>query len=152
MLTERQLESQRKYRAANPEKTREASRKWRAANPEKHRNAVKRWRKANPERDREIMRASLYDLAPGDYDAMLTAQGGACAICRQPETATRNGVVKALAVDHCHDSGVTRGLLCQRCNTAIGSLNDDPALIEAAAAYLRRNRHHDTQGVTMTGR
>lgn len=43
-----------------------------------------------------------------------------------------------LAVDHNHKTGKVRGLLCRRCNQALGKLEDDPALFEAAATYLRK--------------
>jgi hypothetical protein len=70
------------------------------------------------------------------FNAMLAEQGGVCAICGQPETATRNGKVRWLCVDHDHKTGDVRGLLCVGCNTAIGYAQDDPTRLEAAAAYL----------------
>lgn len=74
------------------------------------------------------------------YDELAEAQGGVCEICRLPEVATtRFGVVRRLAVDHCHSTGIVRGLLCMRCNTALGAVRDDVAVLEAAAAYLRRH-------------
>lgn len=54
-----------------------------------------------------------------------------CAICFE---APRLG--ERLAVDHCHETGVVRGLLCRRCNTGIGLLRDDPMVLNAAVAYL----------------
>ena len=67
------------------------------------------------------------------YDEMLTAQGGVCAICKQPEAVSRE---QALAVDHDHTRNVVRAILCNRCNRALGFFRDDPALLRAAAAYL----------------
>ena len=72
-----------------------------------------------------------YGVTRKDYDTMLVAQAGVCAICGKAE----NG--KRLAIDHCHKTGEVRGLLCALCNTAIGKLNDDPELLERAAMYLR---------------
>lgn len=80
---------------------------------------------------------STYGLSGADYDALLAAQAGVCAICRQPETSQVKGKVKALAVDHCHQSGKVRGLLCKNCNTALGSLRDSIPLLENALAYLK---------------
>ena len=81
-----------------------------------------------------------YGITPGDYDAMLVEQGCVCAICgghpgSQPRTDTRRSA-GVLRVDHDHDSGAVRGLLCDTCNRAIGFFRDDPNLLIAAAAYL----------------
>lgn len=76
------------------------------------------------------------DLAA--YQEMFVAQKGLCAVCNQPERDTRAGGQKWLAVDHHHETGSIRGLLCAACNTGIGKLGDDPALLRAAADYLER--------------
>lgn len=74
-----------------------------------------------------------YGLTEADYEAMQIAQGFRCAICHStPPPGER------LAVDHCHDTGAVRGLLCRRCNTGIGLLRDDPQILSAAVAYLDR--------------
>lgn len=75
-----------------------------------------------------------YGIEPEEFAALLDAQGGVCAICRGP----RNGPGDRLHVDHCHDTKKVRGLLCAKCNTAVGLLNDDPDRAAALAAYLRR--------------
>jgi hypothetical protein len=67
-----------------------------------------------------------------EYDALLDEQGHVCAICGGDD-GERN-----LAVDHCHTSGVVRGLLCSNCNKALGLLRDDTARLAAAIAYLKR--------------
>lgn len=78
-----------------------------------------------------------YGIAREEYEEMDCAQSGVCAICEQPETRLhRSGKVKALSVDHDHDTGAVRGLLCSACNTAIGLLGDDPDRLVAAAFYL----------------
>ena len=75
-----------------------------------------------------------YGLTPEDYDALAESQGGRCAICGGGP----NGPGSRLHVDHCHDSQRVRGLLCAKCNTAVGLLDNDPARAEALASYLRR--------------
>ena len=84
----------------------------------------------------------LRGLTQTQYDAMLAAQGGACAICRKPETEVggKRGcvTVKRLAVDHDHETGHIRGLLCRRCNTALGFFGDDVAGLWAAVDYLTK--------------
>ena len=74
-----------------------------------------------------------------EYEGMLEQQGGVCAICGKPE-AVKNvstGLVLALAVDHDHESGQVRGLLCNRCNVGLGFFST-AQLLEAALTYLRR--------------
>jgi hypothetical protein len=61
---------------------------------------------------------------------LLLKQGGHCLICAKDITARS-------AVDHCHRTGVVRGLLCGTCNSGLGMFNDRPELLEAAIAYLR---------------
>jgi len=71
------------------------------------------------------------------YFEILEAQGGACAICRQPEKSIR---FKYLAVDHCHKTGKIRGLLCHRCNKSLGSLLDSIESLENAIEYLKKHQ------------
>ncbi len=68
---------------------------------------------------------------------MLLLQNGVCALCRKAETSTYKGRIRQFAIDHDHATGKVRGLLCSTCNIGIGHLQDSPALLEAAAAYLR---------------
>jgi Recombination endonuclease VII len=70
-----------------------------------------------------------YGISPAEYDALLAKQGGACAICRRRAKGR-------LCVDHCHVTGMVRGLLCNECNGALGYLKDDQASLVAALAYL----------------
>ena len=72
-------------------------------------------------------------LTIAQYDQMLQAQGGVCAICHQPEMVERN---RHLAVDHDHRTGRIRGLLCLRCNRGLGLFLDLPERLRAAASYL----------------
>ena len=75
-----------------------------------------------------------YGLTLEQYDAMLAAQDGVCAICGEPRPEDRT-----LHVDHDHDTGEIRGLLCFKCNNALGDFNDDHDLFQRAAAYLDRD-------------
>lgn len=81
--------------------------------------------------------ASKYGLSVDDFDTMLQKQGGGCAICGHAVGILHRGKRLRLCVDHCHQTGVVRGILCNGCNTGIGSLKDDPNLLERAAEYLR---------------
>lgn len=75
------------------------------------------------------------------YQEMLHEQGGVCAICHKPEKHKDglSGKSKDLAVDHDHNTGAVRALLCSACNTALGLFRDDPALLNAAMAYLHKH-------------
>ncbi len=72
-----------------------------------------------------------YGLGPGEYERLYAAQGGRCWICRcRPQT-------RRLVVDHDHESGAVRGLLCTSCNhDLLGGAHDDVALLRRAVAYL----------------
>lgn len=88
---------------------------------------------------RKLQLKRSFGITPEQYAEMLAAQGGTCEICKKPETAARNGRVKDLAVDHCHNTNAVRRLLCSNCNHGLGHFKDDPALLRAAAGYLERH-------------
>ena len=75
-----------------------------------------------------------YELTDDDYNTLLASQDYKCAICRTDKPGGNGG--KYFHVDHDHVTGKVRGLLCHKCNTGIGHLNDDPARLIAAANYL----------------
>jgi hypothetical protein len=78
-----------------------------------------------------------YGLTLEQYDNLLCEQGGCCAICKlDPETATPG--LPVLHVDHNHKTGEVRGLLCGKCNMAIGLLMEDQDNLANASRYLLR--------------
>jgi hypothetical protein len=83
-----------------------------------------------------------YGLTPEQYDSMLESQGGVCAICRtdKRQIVSKTNEPRDLPVDHCHKTGKVRAILCHLCNSAIGSLRDDPALARRVADYLDEHR------------
>ena len=82
----------------------------------------------------------IYGITLDEYECMLVAQGGVCAICRRSETKLApNGNPTRLAIDHDHATGTVRGLLCNRCNITIGRANDDAAMLRLAAEYLEKH-------------
>jgi hypothetical protein len=82
----------------------------------------------------------LYGMTVETFEGMLAAQNGCCAICERPERAKINGKVKPLSVDHDHVTGAPRQLLCSHCNHTLGHMEDNPTLLEKAAAYLRKHQ------------
>lgn len=81
-------------------------------------------RAISPSRRRE----RVYSLSPESYAKMWLAQDGCCAICKKD--------AGRLVVDHSHETGDVRGLLCDRCNVALGWMEDEPSRLRNAAAYL----------------
>jgi hypothetical protein len=79
-----------------------------------------------------------YGITPEQYDVMLKNQNGVCAICKQPETASRAGKIKLLSVDHNHDTKQLRGLLCDECNKALGNFHEKIERLQSAEEYLQR--------------
>lgn len=134
-------EAGRQWHLAHPEQGKAKARAWRDRNPERaaaNRNA---WRSANPERahllERRKQLQRSYGMTTEQYDAMLAAQGGRCAICGA--TKNKSARRRYLAVDHDHVTGHTRGLLCDDCNTGIGHLGESIPRLRAAIEYLRKH-------------
>lgn len=75
-----------------------------------------------------------YGLTLERYDEMVAEQNGGCAICHDPP----DGKHQYFHVDHNHETGVVRGLLCSRCNTALGLFKSDVTRMEAAIRYLHQ--------------
>jgi len=75
----------------------------------------------------------VYGLKPGEYGRIYLYQGQVCAICRRA-----TGKTRALSVDHSHQTGEVRGLLCRPCNDMLGHLRDDWQAAQRAANYLLR--------------
>ena len=122
--------------------------RWYEANRAREIPRVTEWQRANPDlvrasrarakadgrrqaQDRRSYLKRTYGITVEQYDEMLASQGGVCAVCgREP----RDDI--SLHVDHDHETGAIRGLLCFRCNNSLGDLGDDPDLLRRAAAYI----------------
>lgn len=89
--------------------------------------------------NRKQKRLLRYGITDDQFLALYDEQNGLCAICNQPETSIIYGQPKTLAIDHDHQSGKVRGLLCSNCNNGLGRFMDDISRLEKAAEYLRRN-------------
>ena len=110
------------YRLNNLEKCKERKRNYDQLHPEK----VHEWSFKT--------RIRRMGLNPDEVIEYVNSHHGTCEICGAMPT------LRKLAVDHCHQTNVLRGLLCSNCNTGIGMFKDNPLLLNKAAVYLEKNR------------
>ena len=109
-----------------------ATEKYRKQNLNLYAKASKKhWEKLS-ENKRHSRWLNRYGITKNKYEEMYKLQNGLCLICKQQCSSGQN-----LSVDHCHKTGKVRGLLCKKCNSALGMLNDDISYFENAIAYLR---------------
>ncbi len=85
---------------------------------------------------RNVYLICVYGITLDEYNRLLSIQDYRCGICKTPQT----DLNKNLGVDHDHITGDVRGLLCFKCNAAIGKLNDDIRLLQNAISYLIRSK------------
>ena len=88
-------------------------------------------------RDKEYKRR--YGIGVKDYDEMLELQEGKCAICQSVDIGSKKS--KYFFIDHDHNTGKVRGLLCKKCNIALGEMRDDPDIVYQAWMYLCCDQH-----------
>lgn len=108
------------------------SRSWKSAHPEKRHESYRRRRLTYVNR---FMKRQ-YGITLVDYFRMLREQHGLCICCWSPSSTEKDF---SLVVDHCHDTGRVRGLICNSCNLAIGHLANSPERADSLAEYLRSN-------------
>lgn len=115
------------------------SQRWREANVDYQAEYMRRYHqqhKDDPEyrrQRREAFNLYKYGITQAGLAGRIEKQGGQCAICGGPP----NGPGKRLHIDHCHETGRIRGLLCSKCNTLIGLADNDPCRLRDAADYLK---------------
>lgn len=115
----------------NREKDRAASRRSNARHWEKRSEWHYNWRQRNRDYTKSD-NLKRYGIDIPMYKTLCEFQGHVCAICGTH----RDDMYRDLGVDHCHATGVIRGLLCNTCNSAIGLLKDSPKNLENAIKYL----------------
>ncbi len=118
--------------AKNGEARARVRRKERPRNLSSERATRRRYYHTNAMRVKFQRIKRAYNLNPEEYVALLDIQGGACFICR---TALESG--KSTHVDHCHETGLVRGLLCNSCNLALGHLKNSVPNATRLIEYLR---------------
>lgn len=121
------------YRQNNIEKVRENQRAARNKNPDAYKNKSLKY---------------TFGITLDEYNELLEKQNYVCAVCNKPEKEIhpQSKKIRNLNVDHCHETGKIRGLLCNSCNRGIGLLRDDPNLLFAAIQYLKRSSPPPKQG------
>jgi hypothetical protein len=110
--------------------------------PKDNREACRRWYRANSDKKLQYTRTRnfskrVHDFTEADYEALLAKQGGGCAICgaKEPGGPTPHG---RFHIDHDHETGKLRGLLCSEHNLGLGKFDHDPELLLKAIDYLAK--------------
>jgi hypothetical protein len=109
------------------------SNKWTNSNKERKKITNKAWYAKNTERVHEIG-LNKYGITIEIYQKMLIEQNGTCKICNQHESKFK----KKLCVDHCHQTGQVRALLCSACNQMIGLAKENVETLQAAILFLEQ--------------
>lgn len=153
--TEEQRAAQRAYmkmwRAKNVEKRSAYLKEWKAKNAEhvqayniEHLRDYQHKPQAQKARRERNLREN-YGMTPDEFNALWASQAGKCAICATP-LMPKGRQPNSVCIDHNHQTGEVRGLLCRSCNDGIGRLKDSPDVLESAAKYLRnRGNYSATQ-------
>ncbi len=119
----------------NRDERNEYHRRWRANNPESARASVRKYKRSRKGQTTALARnlRSKYGLSLTQYEDLLREQENRCPVCQREFV----GRIKA-CVDHNHETGQIRGLLCRSCNASIGGMRDDIKMLVTAASYLQR--------------
>jgi hypothetical protein len=139
---ERRREIVRRYKARNKDKLQAAQRVYKrqryAEDPavrKAHSEKGKAWRAKNREAIRVKKLLDNYGISLETYQALLARSDGRCEVCRKPQQGPR---AKHLFIDHDHETGEIRGLLCHHCNMGLGCFRDSQELMQSAIQYLCR--------------
>ena len=102
--------------------------KWQADNPEQHQD---NWKRHTANNDLLVRKARRYNIDVAELQFLIKRANGVCEICKREP-------IKWLVVDHCHDSLKVRGILCEKCNQALGLFGDSVETLKNAIDYLGR--------------
>jgi hypothetical protein len=149
------LDTKKEWCKNNPEKVRAhtTSEKYRTrtnawrrekyrTNPEKYKYEIIKNNKKYKDTIRKNIINKTYGLSIEDHKKLLEKQNNVCAICKKPETSVKRkgSEIRPLAIDHCHKTKKNRGLLCTRCNTALGLLKEDPNIMSLMIGYIKAHQ------------
>jgi hypothetical protein len=128
----------REWYLRNIETERERARNRKRVNGPKDRERNKKWAAANPEQARYHSRKKLlgskYNMTIEEHDALFASQGSVCGACGSAEPNSKKG----WSTDHCHSTGVVRGIVCHHCNIGIGHAKDSIKTLRAWISYLEK--------------
>lgn len=134
---------QRAYHAKNKEVIVAKRRAYYAKNKTKISSRHKAWAKKNAVTIKDKRLQSIFGITLEDYERMVKDQHGKCAICGSKEAwpgeLSKHFRPRTWCVDHNHRTLKVRGLLCNRCNTALGMVDDSIEVLSMAIEYLRKN-------------
>ena len=109
--------------------------------PERHQRNLdtqRAWRARSNNRRNAVLKHK-YGITLEDYERMLEEQGGVCDICGTDKPGQNQESSYSFHVDHDHETGAVRGLLCDRCNRGMGYFNDSSSILEKAVLYLKKH-------------
>ena len=137
------------YQENNPEKVKASKSKWyRKVKSEEYEKEDRSFISVTAYISRTKLRLlkHRYNISEDEVKSLLKSNNYLCHICNEPETSkTKDGRTIQLSVDHCHETGKVRGMLCYKCNTALGLLKDSKELFLSAIQYLERCSLADAQ-------
>jgi hypothetical protein len=131
--------AQVQWRKNNPDKGKEYDRKWKDNNAVYLAQVKPDYLSTEYRKNTQLTRGwahflkKTYRLSPKEFYALLESQDGGCAICGRKDSGVRN---RQMHLDHCHETGRNRGILCHSCNVGLGNFKNNPDRLFAAAAYL----------------
>lgn len=126
-------QAHKKWVAKNREKAREYSRKYHNNNKDKEKSRAKEFKRRNPHYHRDVRLRHFYGIGVKEYAELLAKQNGVCAICATDKPGSK---FKHMLVDHDHETGRIRGLLCNDCNLILGNAKDSSLTLLLAIKYL----------------
>jgi len=136
-------EYQKKWREENKERIKKYSKDWREENAD-YQKYQKDWREKNADHKKRYAKKyhieRKYNISWEEYQEMLSKTNGVCPLCLNEFILTEGqGCRKNMPVlDHCHKTGVNRGIICQSCNLTIGKVNEDVETLQRMVEYLRK--------------
>lgn len=104
-------------------------------------------RRSSPENHRKTHLKKMYNMSLDDYEKMLLECHGVCSICKKPETSKptvlkSTKLTRLLVVDHNHETGKIRGLLCDKCNRGLGYFKENIINLKEAIKYLKKHNEN----------
>lgn len=124
------------YRAQNRDEILARGKKYREENKEVIKERSKDYTARSVDKRKDYHLKKHFNMSLNDYNLMLQSQNQSCLICLRHESEFK----KKLAVDHCHQTGKVRGILCHGCNKSLGSLQDSIENLQRAINYLNKSR------------